>query len=123
MSNQSDNKFQVQSWRLWLVYGAIAFVVITIIVRLVSLQIFSGQEWLDQAVENYVAEVSVPAQRGAWQEYHSRAGDTAAFEQELASQAGVAYLHLLQGSPSRRPGHPFEEDLFAGINIQLGLGR
>ncbi|HMR99009.1 MAG TPA: penicillin-binding transpeptidase domain-containing protein [Anaerolineales bacterium] len=64
MSNQSDNKFQVQSWRLWLVYGAIAFVVITIIVRLVSLQIFSGQEWLDQAVENYVAEVSVPAQRG-----------------------------------------------------------
>jgi len=64
MSNQSDNKFQVQPWRLWLVYGVIAFAVITIVVRLVSLQIFSGHEWLDQAVENYVAEVSVPAQRG-----------------------------------------------------------
>ena len=64
MSNQSENKFQTQPWRLLLIYGVIAFVLATIIMRLVSLQIFSGQEWLDQAVENYVAEVSVPAQRG-----------------------------------------------------------
>ncbi len=64
MSNQSENKFQTQPWRLLLIYGVIAFVLVTIIMRLVSLQIFSGQEWLDQAVENYVAEVSVPAQRG-----------------------------------------------------------
>ncbi len=47
-----------------LVYGVIALVVGTIIVRLVTLQIFSGQAWLDQAVENYVTEVSIPAQRG-----------------------------------------------------------
>lgn len=64
MSKQSDNKYQVQTWRLLLVYGVIAFVVVTIIMRLVSLQIFGGQEWLDQAVENYVTEVSVPSQRG-----------------------------------------------------------
>jgi penicillin-binding protein 2 len=64
MSRQSDNKYQVPPWRLMLVYGVIALVVGTIIVRLVTLQIFGGQAWLDQAVENYVTEVSIPAQRG-----------------------------------------------------------
>ncbi|PZS05320.1 MAG: hypothetical protein DLM69_01060 [Candidatus Chloroheliales bacterium] len=58
---------------------------------------------------------SVRAQRGAWAEYLSRAADIPAFEQSLAEQAGKAYLHLLQGTPSRRAGQPFEEDLFAGV--------
>lgn len=64
MSNQADNKFQAQPWRLLLVYGVIALVVTTIIARLASLQIFNSKDWLEQAVENYVSEVSVPAQRG-----------------------------------------------------------
>ena len=64
MSNQVDNKFQAQPWRLLLVYGVIALVVTTIIARLASLQIFNSKDWLEQAVENYVSEVSVPAQRG-----------------------------------------------------------
>lgn len=61
---------------------------------------------------------SVAAQRGAWAEYHSLAASTTAFEQEVAQQAGKAYLHLLQGTPSRRTGQPFEEDLFAGIRVE-----
>lgn len=64
MSNQADNKFQAQPWRLLLVYGVIALVVTTIIARLASLQIFNSKDWLEQAVENYVSKVSVPAQRG-----------------------------------------------------------
>lgn len=64
MSNQADNKFQAQPWRLLLAYGVIALVVTTIIARLASLQIFNSKDWLEQAVENYVSEVSVPAQRG-----------------------------------------------------------
>ncbi len=64
MSGQSDNKYQVQPWRTLLVYSVIALVVGTIIVRLVSLQIFGRQAWLDQAVENYVTEISEPAARG-----------------------------------------------------------
>ncbi len=60
---------------------------------------------------------SVRAQRGAWAEYHSRAADSAAFEQSVAAQDGKAYLHLLQGVPSRRAGQPFEEDLFGGIKV------
>ena len=63
---------------------------------------------------------SLRAQRGAWAEYHSRAADNSAFEQSVAAQDGKAYLHLLQGVPSRRASQPFEEDLFAGINIALG---
>ena len=64
MSNQADNKFQAQPWRLLLAYGVIALVVTTIIARLASLQIFNSKDWLEQAVENYVSKVSVPAQRG-----------------------------------------------------------
>lgn len=61
---------------------------------------------------------SVQAQRGAWAEYHSLAAHTSAFEQEVTQQDGKAYLHLLQGKPSRRAGQPFEEDLFAGIRVE-----
>ncbi len=60
---------------------------------------------------------SLRAQRGAWAEYHSRSADTPAFEQSVATQDGKAYLHLLQGVPSRRAGQPFEEDLFAGVQV------
>ncbi|RIK29760.1 MAG: hypothetical protein DCC56_12070 [Anaerolineae bacterium] len=60
----SDNKHQTQPWRVFLVYLVIALVVATILSRLVSLQIFGGQEWTEQAVENYRSEISDPAPRG-----------------------------------------------------------
>ncbi len=60
----SDNRYQVQPWRVILVYLAIALVVAAILSRLVSLQIFGAQEWVEQAVENYRSEISDPAPRG-----------------------------------------------------------
>ncbi len=60
----SDNKHQTQPWRVFLVYLVIVLVVATILSRLVSLQIFGGQEWTEQAVENYRSEISDPAPRG-----------------------------------------------------------
>lgn len=60
----SDNRYQVQPWRVLLVYVVIAAVVGAILTRLVSLQIFGGPQWIDQAVENYRSEISDPAPRG-----------------------------------------------------------
>ncbi|MCC6500364.1 MAG: hypothetical protein IT313_08880 [Anaerolineales bacterium] len=60
----SDNKYQVQRWRLALIYLVVMVVVGTLLARLISLQFFGGQEWVDQAVENYRSEISDPAPRG-----------------------------------------------------------
>jgi penicillin-binding protein 2 len=62
--NTSDNKYQTERWRVWLVYAIIVAVVGAIVARLVSLQVFGGQEWVDQAVENYRSAISDPAPRG-----------------------------------------------------------
>jgi penicillin-binding protein 2 len=64
MSSQSTNRYQVEPWRVWLVYGVIILVIVALIYRLVSLQIFSAQSWLEQAVENYQTTISEPAARG-----------------------------------------------------------
>lgn len=60
----SDNKFQTERWRVWLVYAIIVAVVAAILMRLISLQILGRPEWVDQAVENYTSEISDPALRG-----------------------------------------------------------
>ncbi|MEW6084358.1 MAG: penicillin-binding transpeptidase domain-containing protein [Chloroflexota bacterium] len=60
----SDNKFQTERWRVWLVYAIIVAVVGTILARLISLQVLGGPVWIDQAVENYTTEISDPALRG-----------------------------------------------------------
>jgi len=64
MSSQSVNKYQVQPWRVFVVYGVIAFAVGAIIFRLVSLQILGAQDWMDQAVDNYQTTISEPSARG-----------------------------------------------------------
>ena len=65
MSSQAPgNNYQVQGWRVFLVYGVIVVVVGIILARLVSLQILSNGEWIDQAVDNYQTEISDPAPRG-----------------------------------------------------------
>jgi penicillin-binding protein 2 len=46
------------------VYALIAGVVGLIISRLVSLQVFESQTWIDQAIDNYTNEISEPAPRG-----------------------------------------------------------
>ncbi len=60
----SDNRNQVQPWRVIVIYIVIVAVLGTILTRLVSLQFFGGEDWMDQAVENHRSEVSDPAPRG-----------------------------------------------------------
>ncbi len=53
-----------ESRRLLAVYAVVAGVVLLLASRLLTLQVFENEEWLDQAVENYTASISVPAPRG-----------------------------------------------------------
>ena len=64
MSSQSDNRFQVPVWRMLMVYAVIAIVVSVIVIRLITLQFVESQGWVDQAVENYLSQISEPAPRG-----------------------------------------------------------
>jgi len=64
MNSQSANKYQVHPWRVIIVYGLIAAILVPIMYRLFSLQVLGTQTWIDQAVENYTTEISDPASRG-----------------------------------------------------------
>ena len=64
MSSQTANKYQVQTWRVLVVYLVIIGVVAVLSYRLLSLQVFERQTWADQAVDNYQTEISDPAARG-----------------------------------------------------------
>ena len=64
MSSQTTNRYQVQPWRVWIVYGVILGVVGILSMRLFSLQVLDRQTWADQAVDNYTTEISDPAARG-----------------------------------------------------------
>jgi len=50
--------------RLAVVLALILVVLLTLLARLLSLQVFGSQEWIDLAVENYTRNVSSPAPRG-----------------------------------------------------------
>ncbi len=63
-STTSSNRFESSTFRLLTIFGVIALAMVILLYRLVSLQIFQEQSWLDQAVENYTTSVSVPAPRG-----------------------------------------------------------
>ncbi len=64
MSLQSANKYQVQTWRVLIVYAVIIAVVAILTSRLFTLQVFDGQTWANQAIDNYKTETSDPAARG-----------------------------------------------------------
>jgi len=64
MNSQSANKYQVPLWRVLIVYGLIIAVVGALISRLLALQVFGGQAWDEQAVENYTRTISEAAPRG-----------------------------------------------------------
>jgi penicillin-binding protein 2 len=64
MSSQTNNKFQVPLWRVLIIYGLLITVVGLIISRLLALQVFDQQTWIDQAIGNYTEEISEPAPRG-----------------------------------------------------------
>lgn len=64
MSSQTPNRYQVQTWRVFIVYAIIIAVVGGLISRLVSLQVFDGETWVNQATTNYTLRISDPASRG-----------------------------------------------------------
>ena len=64
MSSQSTNKFQVPLWRTLVVYGLLIAVVGVLTSRLITLQVFGGQTWNAQAIDNYTRTISEPAPRG-----------------------------------------------------------
>ena len=64
MSSPRVNKYEVPLWRLLVVYGLILAAVGVIVYRLVALQVFGQQTWINQAVDNYEATLSIPALRG-----------------------------------------------------------
>lgn len=53
-----------EAWRLFVVFAMILLVLVILLARLLSLQVFGSQEWIDLAVENYTKAISSPAPRG-----------------------------------------------------------
>jgi len=65
MSTGSESRpVRFETWRLGLVYIAVAIAMTAFLVRLINLQILQVGDWKTLAVENYTKEVSVPAPRG-----------------------------------------------------------
>ena len=64
MSSNVVSKYQVPTWRVLFVYGTIVAVIVTIVFRLVNLQILSTETWMGQAVGNYTRTIRDPAPRG-----------------------------------------------------------
>ena len=58
------NSSHFDAWRLFVVFAVIFLVLIGLLGRLISLQIFGSQEWIDAAVENYTKDISSAAPRG-----------------------------------------------------------
>ncbi len=53
-----------ETWRLFVIYGAILLILTALLGRLISMQVFNSQTFIDQAVENYTKSISSPAPRG-----------------------------------------------------------
>ena len=64
MSSESVSKYQVQKWRVLVVYVIIVLVVSAILYRLVNLQILTTESYMEQAVDNYTLTIRDPAPRG-----------------------------------------------------------
>jgi penicillin-binding protein 2 len=63
-SSSLPRSSRFETWRLFVVYAAILFVLVGLLARLLSLQVLGSQEWMDLAVENYTRQISSPAPRG-----------------------------------------------------------
>jgi penicillin-binding protein 2 len=64
MSSTSAPRYQISSWRLWVLYGVVTLVLSSLLFRLVNLQVVQEGDWLNQSVENYTTTVSIPPARG-----------------------------------------------------------
>jgi len=64
MSSEQVSKYQVQKWRVLFVYVTIVVIIVTLLLRLVDLQVVSTATWMAQAVDNYTQVIRDPAARG-----------------------------------------------------------
>ncbi len=55
---------QFEAWRLFAVFAIFLGVLVLLLGRLLSLQVFGSQEWTDLAVENFTKNISTAAVRG-----------------------------------------------------------
>ncbi|MBL8050707.1 MAG: hypothetical protein JNM46_05745, partial [Anaerolineales bacterium] len=64
MSVNSERPVRFETWRLAVIYIVIFLAFIGLLLRLVNLQIFQGDDWSARAIDNYTNQVSIPAARG-----------------------------------------------------------
>lgn len=62
--NSNPKRSELENWRFSVVLGIIGLVFLFYMFRLFSLQVISGQSFIDRADENRVKDVSEPTQRG-----------------------------------------------------------
>ncbi len=53
-----------ENWRMFLIYGVVGGVFLFFTIRLFTLQVITGQTFIDQANENRIKNVSESTQRG-----------------------------------------------------------
>ena len=63
-SSASPGTVKFETWRLMVVFTGILVVLVLLIARLLSLQVFGSQQWTDLAIENYTKNISTAAVRG-----------------------------------------------------------
>ena len=64
MSSGTVSKPSIEAWRFQLVYVVVAVVIVSLLYRLVNLQVLQHDDYLEQSVENYKANLTLPAPRG-----------------------------------------------------------
>ncbi len=64
MRQEVRNKEGLEKWRFQAIYGLLGVIVIIYVIRLFSLQIINGDDYLAQAEENRLSNVSVSTARG-----------------------------------------------------------
>jgi penicillin-binding protein 2 len=62
--NSSRTSGHFENWRMYLVYAVVSGIFLFFMSRLFSLQVITGQSFVDQANENRIKNVSEPTQRG-----------------------------------------------------------
>jgi penicillin-binding protein 2 len=64
MNGTPANEPRFERWRVWIVYGGAAIVLVILILRLFTLQVLEGQDWQSQATGNLRKVISLSPQRG-----------------------------------------------------------
>ena len=58
------NQHHYEPWRMHLVYGGLAVAFLIFVIRLFSMQIINGQDYIEQADDNRTDNITLHAERG-----------------------------------------------------------